>query len=263
LNAIAETSRAAGSRWGGIRGYWGAEAGTKTASAPKFRQMELTLKKLIGLCYATDELLADAAALESVIMQGFSEEFGFLLDDGLINGTGAGQPLGIMNSPSLVTVTRNTALHVYSEDVIAMWARCWAKSRPNAVWFINQAVEPELHKLNLGGGTAGSGVILTYMPPGGLSASPYGTIYGRPVIPIEQCAALGTTGDIILADFSEYVMIEKGGMQSASSIHVRFVNDETTFRFVMRVDGQPAWNAPLTPYKGTGTLSPFVVLSTV
>jgi HK97 family phage major capsid protein len=263
LNAIAETSRAAGSRWGGIRGYWGAEAATKTASAPKFRQMELTLKKLIGLCYATDELLADAAALESVIMQGFSEEFGFLLDDSLINGTGAGQPLGIMTSPSLVTVTRNTALHVYSEDVIAMWARCWAKSRPNAVWFINQAVEPELHKLNLGGGTAGTGVILTYMPPGGLSASPYGTIYGRPVIPIEQCAALGTTGDIILADFSEYVMIEKGGMQSASSIHVRFVNDETTFRFVMRVDGQPAWNAPLTPYKGTGTLSPFVVLNTV
>ena len=194
LNAVAETSRAAGSRWGGIRGYWLSEAGTKTATAPKFRQMELTLKKLIGLCYATDELLQDASALESVIMQGFSEEFGFLLDEALINGTGAGQPLGILTSPALVSVTRSVTLRVFSEDVINMWARCWAKSRVNAVWFINQAVEPELHRMNLGGvATAlGTGMNLTYMPPGGLSVSPYGTLFGRPVIPIEQCSQLGT-----------------------------------------------------------------------
>ncbi len=228
--------------------------------------MELSLKKLIGLCYATDELLQDASALESVIMQGFSEEFGFLLDEALINGTGAGQPLGILTSPALVSVTRSVTLRVFSEDVINMWARCWAKSRVNAVWFINQAVEPELHRMNLGGvATAlGTGMNLTYMPPGGLSVSPYGTLFGRPVIPIEQCSQLGTVGDIILADMGEYIMIEKGGVQSASSIHVRFVNDETTFRFVIRVDGQPAWNAPLTPYKGTAqTLSPFVALTTV
>lgn len=226
--------------------------------------MELSLKKLIGLCYATDELLQDAAALESVIMQGFSEEFAFLLDEALYNGTGAGQPLGVMTSPALVSVARTTALHVWSEDVINMWARCWAKSRVNAVWFVNQAVEPELHRMNLGTGVAGAGVVMTYMPPGGLSQSPYGTLFGRPVIPIEQAQALGTTGDIMLADFGEYIMIEKGGMQNASSIHVRFINDETTFRFVMRVDGQPAWNAPLTPFRGAaGTLSPFVVLTTI
>ena len=81
------------------------------------------------------------------------------------------------------------------------------------------------------------------------------------MIPVEYCQTLGTTGDIILADFSQYLMIDKGGLQSASSIHVRFVYDETAFRFVYRVDGQPAWNAALTPYKGTNKLSPFVVLA--
>lgn len=234
-------------------GYWLSEAGTKTASAPKFRQMELSLKKLIGLCYATDELLQDAAALEGVIMQGFREEFGFLLDDALINGTGVGQPLGVLNSAAKVSVTRNTASHVYSQDIINLWARGYARSRPSFVWFINQDVEPELFQMNLGGSaTAGIQVNQTYLPPGGLSQTPYGTLMGRPVIPIEQCQTMGTSGDIILADFGEYILIDKGGIQNASSIHVSFLTDQTVFRFVYRCDGQPSWNAPLTPYKSAG-----------
>jgi len=261
INAMAETSRATGSRWGGITGYWAAEAGTKTPSTPEFRQMELTLHKLIGLCYATDELLQDAAALEEIVRQGFSEELNFLTEDAVINGSGAGQPLGIMAAPCLVSVAKETgqaAATVVAENVINMWARLWARSRPSAVWLINQDIEPQLHTMSLAVGTGG---VPVYLPAGGLSVSPYGSLFGRPVIPVEYCQTLGTTGDIILADFSQYLMIDKGGLQSASSIHVRFVYDETAFRFVYRVDGQPAWNAALTPYKGTNKLSPFVVLA--
>jgi HK97 family phage major capsid protein len=71
---------------------------------------------------------------------------------------------------------------------------------------------------------------------------------------------VGDQGDIMLADLREYQMIEKGGIQAASSIHVMFVYDETVFRFVYRVDGQPKWNSALTPKNGTTTVSPFVVL---
>ena len=85
MNAVAETSRATGSRWGGVVGYWVGEGGTKTASAPKLRQMELGLHKLAALCYATDELLADASALEAVIQQAFAEEFAWLLDDAILD----------------------------------------------------------------------------------------------------------------------------------------------------------------------------------
>ena len=71
-----------------------------------------------------------------------------------------------------------------------------------------------------------------------------------------------TSGDIILADLSQYIMIDKGGLQSASSIHFKFTTDETAFRFVFRVDGQPWWSTALIPFKGSSnTLSPFVVLS--
>ena len=132
-------------------------------------------------------------------------------------------------------------------------------SRPNSVWLINQDIEPDLHTMSIAVGTGG---IPVYMPANGLSQQPYGTLYGRPVLPIWQCQTLGTAGDIILADMSQYLLAEKGGIQSASSIHVKFQYDETAFRFVMRLDGQPWWNSALTPFKGgaTKTLSPFVVL---
>jgi len=100
------------------------------------------------------------------------------------------------------------------------------------------------------------------MPPGGMSATPYGTLFGRPMLPIEQASTVGTVGDLILADMSQYVVAEKGGMQSASSLHVRFLYDEAVFRFTLRIDGQPMWSAPLTPSQGSNTLSPFVTLAT-
>ena len=82
------------------------------------------------------------------------------------------------------------------------------------------------------------------------------------MIETEYNSTLGTVGDIILADFGEYQMIDKGGIQSASSIHVQFVTDETVFRFVYRVDGQPKWDLPLTPFQGTNSVSPFITLAT-
>jgi HK97 family phage major capsid protein len=263
IPGVDETSRATGSRYGGIQGYWLAEAGTKTASRPKFRQIELKLKKLIGLCYATDEVLQDAAQLESVIREGFVSEFGFMLDDAVINGTGAGQPLGVLNAGCLAQaqgVNGQGTSAVIAENVIEMWGRLFASSRANAVWLVNQEVEMALMKMFLEGTNSDKHV---YMPPGGLSQAPYATIFGRPVVPIEQAAAIGTIGDIILGDFTNgYILAEKGGIQSDTSIHVAFDTDQSVFRFVMRVDGQPVRAKALTPFKSTAnaTLSHFVAL---
>jgi HK97 family phage major capsid protein len=262
INGIDETSRAT-TRHGGIQGYWIDEAGEKTKSKPKFRRIELNLKKLVGLCYATDELMEDANALESVIQKGFASEFGFQLDNAIINGTGAGQPLGILNSGSLVAVDKEAgqgAKTIMFENVVNMYSRLFATSRKNAIWFINQDVEPQLFQMSMAVGTGG---VPVYMPAGGLSGVPYATLFGRPVIAIEQCKTLGTQGDIILADLSEgYILAQKGGIQSDMSIHVRFVYDESVFRFVLRVDGQPFRASALTPANGTATLSHFVALKT-
>ena len=256
INAIDEDSRANGSRWGGVQTYWEGEADEITASKPKFRQMELSLKKLTGLCYATDELLQDAAALEAVIRQAFAEEFGFKIDDAILSGSGEGEPLGILNSGAIVTVAKEASQTdiITVENLVKMWNRLWSRSRANAVWYINQELEPYLYTLKIGDKPV-------YIPAGGLSEKPYGTLFGRPVVPIEQCSAAGEVGDIILADIGQYLLIDKGGIKSASSIHVRFLYDENVFRFIYRVDGKPIWTKPLTPYKGSATVSPFVTLA--
>lgn len=265
--AIDETSRATGSRFGGVQVYRVNEADAGTAKKPKFRRMELNLKKLMGLAYATDELLQDTSALESILMQAFPEEFAFVIENEIFNGQGAGEMLGIMNSPALVSVAKETsqvAATIVAENVMKMWARCWSRSRANAVWFINQDCEPTLYQMNVKiknvAGTENVGGMPVYIGPGGLSGSPYATLYGRPVIPVEYCQTVGTKGDIMLLDLSQYMVIDKGGVQAAQSIHVRFLNDEQTFRWTIRNDGQPLWNAPLTPFKGTNSLSPFVSL---
>jgi HK97 family phage major capsid protein len=261
INGVDETSRAT-TRFGGIVGYWKDEAASKTASAPTFRKIELNLKKLIGLCYATDELLADATALEGFIRQAFASEFGFKRDDAIINGTGAGQPLGILNAGCTVSVakeTGQTTKTIVAENIIKMYSRIFAGSLGNAVWLVNQDTLPQLYTMSLAVGTGGAPI---FMPAGGLSQSPYNTILGRPVLPIEQCATLGTVGDIIFADLGGYILAEKGGLQSDMSIHVKFDTDESVFRFVMRLDGQPERSTPLTPYKGSNTLSHFITLAT-
>lgn len=258
IPVVAESSRADGSRWGGIQVYRVAEGAPGTGKKPTFDQIELKPGKMMGLCYATDELLADAAALEAYINEGFANEFGFKLDDEVINGTGLDdQMLGILNAPCLVTVDKETsqaAGTIVAANINKMWSRMWAPSRANAVWLINQEVETELEALTMG-------TQPVYMPPGGLSDTPYGRLKGRPVIPVEQCSALGTKGDILLVDLTQFLNVTKGRMQAAQSIHVEFLTDQTAFRFIQRVGGQPWWKTALTPYKGSKTLSPFIALA--
>lgn len=264
IPAIDETSRADGSRFGGVQAFWEAEAAQITSSKPKFRQISLDLKKLTGLAYATEEMLQDSATLEAIISKGFRDEFNFKIQDALINGLGSGLPMGILAAPCLVSVAKETGqapASIVKENIDKMWSRMHPSGVPGSVWFINQNCYPSLFAMTLDVGTGGMPV---YLPPGGLSASPYGTLMGRPVVPIEQCQTLGTKGDILYCDWEEYVYADKGTIDAATSIHIRFDYAETAFRFLYRADGQPAWNAPLTPYKGGSgsTTSPFISLAT-
>jgi len=261
IPGIDEQSRATGSRWGGVRAYWLGEGDAPTASAPKFRWIELDLKKLGVLWYVTDELLADASILTGIANTAFAQEMGFVLEDSIVRGTGSGQPAGILTAPATITVPAETGQAtktVVYQNLLKMWSRMWARSRINAVWFINQDVEPQLYAVNQVIGTAG---VPVYLPPGGISEKPYSTLFGRPVIPVEYCETCGTPGDIILADFSQYLVADKGAMQQMASIHVRFIYDEMTFRLMYRVDGQSAWHTALTPYRGTNTQSPYIILA--
>jgi len=159
-----------------------------------------------------------------------------------------------MNSPALVSVTRIDANEVDQTDIANMWARRWAGVN-DYVWLANPSIFPQL--INL---TVGNFPFLLPMNAGG-QGDPRFSLYGAPYIEVEYTAALGTTGDLMLASLSQYQTINKGGIQAASSIHVQFLTDESVFRFIYRIDGQPLWNSALTPFDAGNTLSPFVVLT--
>jgi len=140
-----------------------------------------------------------------------------------------------------------------------MWARLHPRSWANARWFINVDCLPQLQNLSQ---TVGVGGVPVFLPPGGISASPYGTLYGRPVQPIEYCATLGTVGDIVLADMKGYATGTAGGVGQAVSMHLRFDYMQSAFRFNWAVDGQPWLASAITPFKGSNTQSHFVTLAT-
>lgn len=261
----AETSRANGSRWGGVRAYWVQEGSTITRSSPTFGRHTLNLHKLACLARVTDELLDDQPALSGYLNRVFPDEINFVVGDSLVNGTGAGQPLGMLNAPCTVSIAKEVgqvAATIVPQNLTKMWARLFrgmgSGENSGAVWFINQDVTPQLNLLTLGIGTAGQ---VVYMPPGGLSGKPYATLMGAPMIEIEWCKTLGTVGDIILADMSQMISISKG-MESAQSMHLYFDTDETAFRVTFRLDAQPWWATALTPFQGTNTQSCFVTLET-
>ncbi len=256
--AVDETSRATGSRWGGVRVYRVAEAETVTATKPKVNLLKIDLEDLMALFYATDRLLRDASALGAIVEKAFRSEFGFVIDDEIFRGTGVGQCLGIMNSAALVSVAKESgqaAATFVAANAAKMFARMPARLIGGGVWYINQDVLPQLVTMTLGDQPI-------YLPAGTIANAPYGLLLGRPVAAIEQAETLGTKGDVLFANLQEYITITKDQLESADSIHVRFLYNERTFRWTLRMNGAPAWKSNLTPYKGTAARSPFVVLDT-
>ena len=269
-----ETSRATGSRWGGVQVYRAAEADAATGKKPQLGKWECRLEDIIGLAYMTERLLQDAPAMQDVFSKGFEEEFTFKAEDEIFRGNGAGQMLGILTAVysatagqslgptvSVAKETGQPADSVEFANIEKMWLRVQPRSRAKGAWFVNIEVEPKLAELQVG---TGSSAQLVYMPPGGLSGNPYATLKGRPVIPCEYSSGVGDVGDIVFADFNRFKVITKGGLQSDESIHVRFLNNERTFRWVTRINGKPKDKTAITPYKATDTtlrLSPFVTLA--
>lgn len=261
------TSRVAGSRYGGVQVYRRAEADTVTATKPLLGEWKLELESGMALVYLTEEIMADAPQLEALVMQIIPEEIAVFTEDEIINGNGVGKPLGVVHPNCLATVSvakesGQPAGTIVPMNIAKMDSRIWAPSLPGSVWFMNQDTKPALNLMTLPVGTGG---VPVYMPASGISGSPFGTLYGRPVVPIEHASTLGTVGDIFSADFSQYALIEKGGIKTASSIHVRFLYGENVLRFMWRNNGAPmgGWiDGPLTPAKGSSTQSPFVTLAT-
>lgn len=273
LPAWNDANRSETYRFGGVRAYWEGEGDSATASKiDQTRYKDFRLHKLMGLVYLSNELMEDSPfAIDQIVNEKAAEAMAFKVSEAIWSGTGAGvgKPLGVHGSAARVSVAKESsqvAATINSTNVFKMWSRLTASCRSRAVWHINQDTEPQLFSMvqlikNVAG-TENVGGAPVYLPANGLSASPFATLMGRSIIPLEFAATLGTQTDIGIYDWTQYQLIVKGQAKRDISTHIRFLTDEAAMRFTVRCDGAPMWDLPITPLNGTATTSCFVTLDT-
>jgi HK97 family phage major capsid protein len=249
---------------GGIQCKWDSEGGQMDASKPSLQLDTARLAKLTALVPVSDEMLEDAPAIDSYLRAKAPTKMVSKINTAIIRGNGVGKPLGILNAASLISVSAEASQDVATilhHNIENMWARMYAPCRRNAVWLVNQDCEPQLGLMSFRDGAATP--VPIYMPAGGISASPYASLKGRPVVPIEACSTVGTVGDIILVDMSQYMALTKGQqIKTDVSMHLYFDQALIAFRFIFRLNGQPLWTSSITPENGSMTRSWAVALAT-
>jgi len=248
--------------FGGLRAYWTEEAGLKTQSDAAWRQITLVAHKLAAYARVSDELIDDAViSLTDFLMgaMGFPGVIAWMEEDAFWNGTGAGQPQGIIPSPATLTYNREDQNNVVYNDLIAMLQRFLPNA--NGIWVASQSTLGAL--LRMSGPSANPNFVWGPGPLGQTALGDVpGVLLGRPIYFSEHLPVMSNTsvGDIALVDPRYYLIGDRQATTLASTIYDRFQYDETSYRAVHRVDGQPWLSAPLTFADGSTQVSPFVIL---
>jgi len=240
--------------FGGMQFYWSEEAAEKTVTDADFRQVSLIAHKLIGYTRASDELVDDAAISLADFISGplgFAGGVAWMEDYAFLRGTGAGQPLGVINAGATLTVARQAVgTPVQYVDLVNMLEEFLPSAR--GVWCVTQGAlsnlmtiqDPEGHYI---------------WQPNAREGVPQ-TIFGIPVYFTEKLPTIGNAGDVLLADFRYYLLGDRQATTIESTKFDYWRYDQTSWRVVHRVDGRPWLSSPLTLVDGTETISPFVIL---
>ncbi|HPK04045.1 MAG TPA: phage major capsid protein [Candidatus Sumerlaeota bacterium] len=248
---IDETQRGDGYRWGGVSAKWTAETQTPGLSRFAVAVGSLRFNTLAVLVAVSNEVLEAPGAFGTMVRRVLAAEASYKLEQSIMAGTGAGQPAGVIGSPATIEVAaedgQTTASALVWENVAKMRARLAPECVAGATWIVNHELLEFIADLDA--------------PAGALDFSgPRPRILGLPVLESEAAAAVGERGDIVLADFSQYVVAHRPEA-FAISAHVRFEHHESVIRFTLRVDGSPLWKSPVKLANGSTTVSPFVTLA--
>lgn len=240
---------------GGLRVYRRAESQSVSSSRMQVERITLELNSLMGLAYATDEILRfSPISFAALLENGFRDEFAATVLNEKLRGTGVGEMEGILNSPALLSVDEESgqsADTILFANIKKMRARCYGYG--SAIWLYNPDTLVQLMDMADDFGRF-------IWQPSARDGEP-DRLLGRPAFECDYCSTLGDAGDIILADWSQYLEAEMGGVEMAQSMHVRFENKEETFRFSVMNDGRGWWRSAYTPPKSSTTRSPFVTLA--
>ena len=238
---------------GGVYVQW-TETGTlKPETEPEFTQIELVAHEISAYTEVKEALLQDSAISLDPLLKGlFRDSLMFYTDEAFLDGTGVGQPQGIITAPGTLVLTRTTAGSIVYEDVKTMFMHLLVQAHGGAFWAINQFCMAEIMDM--------------VDPAGNLIWQPNAretiptSLLGLPIKWTEKTPALGTQGDIILMNPKWYYIGTRQGVSIATSEHYRFRYNRIAYKCVMRLDGQEKLPAPVYAKDGVNQTSPFVVL---
>lgn len=240
--------QSSGAYFGGLAMQFLAEEAAGTYQTGKLRSIELNAKKGAIFCQMSNELVADGLGFEAQLQMALRGAMTMGFDNVFLNGTGAGQPLGIRNAGSLVSVAKESgqkAASLLYENFTKLWAAVWSPCRQRAFWIMNDDCIPQLMLCSIAIGTSG-----THVPLLNESNGTY-NIFGRPVLFSPAMPTCGSANDVLLVDLSQYAIGLRKDMSIDRSIHVGFQQDLDTWRILVRFDGMPTWSSAITPDNGS------------
>ena len=235
--------------YAGVEVDWIEEGGSKPETDYQYRDIKLKPKEVAAYIPVSDKMLRNAPGSAGTINMLLTWALAQAEDDAFMNGTGQGQPLGLLEHASNILQTREVANEIDYLDVVNMFSQIIFGG--SYKWVTSQTSLPQLMTME---DTAGQLI----WQPNAREGSP-GSLLGLPVEVSERQPTLGNTGDLGIVDLMYYYIKDGVGPIIASSEHVEFKKNKTLVKAFMSVDGQPAITTPLEQENGE-EVSPFVFL---
>ena len=242
---------------GGVGAVWQGEGKAAAEVSPKLRMLTLKTHKLAMYVSASREVIEDSGNLAGVLGNQMVYALQQTADEVILTGNGVAQPLGVIYSPARIDYTRNAAGAVSFADVAGMYARLHPAFARGAVWVGHPSIIPQLLVM----ADAGSHAIWRPTMSGAVEGVPGMPLLGLPLLLTDKLPALGTCGDLVLANLAQYAVGIRRGTILETTNSAYWSQDLFRFRVVMRLDGGSLLDSPITPRTGGSTLSAFVVLS--
>ena len=221
----------------GVAFGWTDEGQNKPEVQPNFGLLEMIVHELSGYTEITNILLDDSVInLLNYLTRIFREAWYWYTDKSFLRGTGAKQPLGILNDSSALVVPRTTHGIVTLDDLLNMDARLPAIFDDGAVWFYTKKIRNALRGMKT---TTGEYVLLEFYTD--IANGPQTSILGHPAVLCDgKLPDMGSFGDVVLGDWKNYYIGFREDFVMDSSRHFKFRQNRTALRCAGRVDGQAA-----------------------